>query len=86
MVKNAFDKALNDVKRIVHKFNQDWNLTAAFIFTTPDGFLQCHGSQAIGDIMLEHSQDIMRHPAYSHQVTDEDPDYVPAEAMNKVYI
>ena len=84
MVKNAYQKALNDVKKILDKFNNEWTLTAAFVYTTPDGFLQFLGSQAVGDVLQEHHQDIMHHPAYSHQVTEEDPDFVPAEAANRV--
>ena len=86
MVKNDLDQAVHDVLKILHKFNQEWGLTAGFVYSTHEGILQFLGSQAIRDVVLEHQEDILRHPAFSHQTCEDDPDFILEEATNQVRV
>ena len=85
MGRTEFSKAVSTMKRVLGKF-AEWGLTAGFVYTTEDGFLQFYGSEAVGHVIDQHRDSIMHHPAFSHQMTEDDVDYIPEDAGNMVTI
>ena len=85
MGKTEFARAVGTLQRVLAKF-ADWGLTAGFVYTTEEGSLQFFGSEAVGHVIQKHRDSIIHHPAFSHQVSEGDVDYIPENAGNMVCI
>ena len=85
MGKNEFDCAVDTMKKLMNKFT-DWGLTAGFVYTTEEGMLHFYGSEAVGDLVNSNQAAIKSHPAFSHRLSEEDPDFIPEDAGRMVNI
>ena len=86
MSNNQIERAITSVKKLMDKF-ADWGLTAGFVFTTDQGFVKFYGSEAVGAVIDQYRDSIIKHPAFSHQQTAEkEPEFLQTDAGKMVNI